>query len=115
MGAFKDTHPYDKRKEEASRILAKYKDRVPIIVEVSSACPELVLNKKKYLVPSDLTVGQFLYVIRKRIKLTSEQALYIFFNNSLPTTSELIGGIYKKFKDSDDFMYAEISLENTFG
>jgi GABA(A) receptor-associated protein len=27
------------------------------------------IDKKKYLVPADLTVGQFVYVIRKRIKL----------------------------------------------
>eukprot|EP01052_Picozoa_sp_SAG31_P004845 SAG31_NODE_205_length_20397_cov_19.191152_13_plen_99_part_00 len=36
--------------------------------------------------PSDLTVGQFVYVIRKRIKLSPEKAIFIFVNNVLPPT-----------------------------
>jgi GABA(A) receptor-associated protein len=36
------------------------------------------IDKKKYLVPTDLTVGQFVYVIRKRIDLNAEKALYVF-------------------------------------
>jgi GABA(A) receptor-associated protein len=40
----------------------------------------------RYLVPSDLTVGQFVYVIRKRIKLSPEKAIFIFVKNVLPPT-----------------------------
>lgn len=40
----------------------------------------------RYLVPADLTVGQFVYVIRKRIKLSPEKAIFIFVNNVLPPT-----------------------------
>lgn len=42
------------------------------------------IDKKKYLVPSDLTVGQFVYVIRKRIKLSPEKAIFIFVDDVLP-------------------------------
>ena len=42
----------------------------------------------RYLVPADLTVGQFVYVIRKRIKLSSEKAIFIFVDNVLPPTGE---------------------------
>ena len=41
---------------------------------------------RRYLVPADLTVGQFVYVIRKRIKLSPEKAIFIFVNNVLPPT-----------------------------
>ena len=40
----------------------------------------------RYLVPIDLTVGQFVYVIRKRIKLNAEKAIFIFVDNVLPPT-----------------------------
>ena len=43
-------------------------------------------NSLRYLVPADLTVGQFVYVIRKRIKLSSEKAIFIFIKNTLPPT-----------------------------
>ena len=42
----------------------------------------------RYLVPADLTVGQFVYVIRKRIKLSSEKAIFIFVDNVLPPTGK---------------------------
>jgi GABA(A) receptor-associated protein len=43
----------------------------------------------RYLVPADLSVGQFVYVIRKRIKLSAEKAIFIFVDNVLPSTGEL--------------------------
>lgn len=36
--------------------------------------------------PADLTVGQFVYVVRKRIKLSAEKAIFIFVKNTLPPT-----------------------------
>jgi Autophagy protein Atg8 ubiquitin like len=40
----------------------------------------------RYLVPADLTVGQFVYVIRKRIKVSPEKAIFMFVKNVLPPT-----------------------------
>ena len=66
---FKDEHPLQKRQLEATRIREKYPDRVPCIVEKAEKSDISTIDKKKFLVPHDLTVGQFVYVIRKRIKL----------------------------------------------
>ena len=43
----------------------------------------------RYLVPADLTVGQFVYVIRKRIKVSAEKAIFMFVKNFLPPTGTL--------------------------
>ena len=69
----------------------------------------------EFLVPSDLTCGQFVYVIRKRIKLSPEKALFIFCNNQLPPTSALMSSIYAEHKDNDGFLYVTYSGENSFG
>lgn len=53
------------------------------------------LDKKKYLVPSDLTVGQFYFLIRKRIHLRPEDALFFFVNNVIPPTSAAMGCLYQ--------------------
>lgn len=50
------------------------------------ACLTFNVPHYRYLVPADLTVGQFVYVIRKRIKLSSEKAIFIFVKNVLPPT-----------------------------
>lgn len=52
------------------------------------------LDKQKYLVPSDLTVGQFYFLIRKRIHLRPEDALFFFVNNIIPPTSATMGSLY---------------------
>jgi hypothetical protein len=62
------------------------------------------IDKKKYLVPSDLTVGQFVYVIRKRIKLAPEKAIFIFVDEVLPPTAALMSAIYDEHKDEDGFL-----------
>jgi len=86
-----------------------------VIVERAEKSDIPTLDKKKYLVPADLTVGQFVYVIRKRIKLNAEKAIFIFVNNVLPPTAALMNAIYEEHKDDDGFLYVTYSGENTFG
>ncbi|KAE8976419.1 hypothetical protein PR002_g25317 [Phytophthora rubi] len=95
MGSFKKEHPFEKRQAESQRIRFKYSDRIPVICEKADRSDIPDIDKKKYLVPADLTVGQFVYVIRK--------------------LSALMSNIYKEQKDSDGFLYVTYSGENTFG
>lgn len=81
-----------------------------------------------------MTVGQFVYVIRKRIKLSPEKAIFIFVDEVLPPTAALMSSIYEehkgmqipvnslypstiltRFLDEDGFLYITYSGENTFG
>eukprot|EP00192_Tetraselmis_astigmatica_P020532 CAMPEP_0117667036 /NCGR_PEP_ID=MMETSP0804-20121206/10730_1 /TAXON_ID=1074897 /ORGANISM="Tetraselmis astigmatica, Strain CCMP880" /LENGTH=204 /DNA_ID=CAMNT_0005474691 /DNA_START=654 /DNA_END=1272 /DNA_ORIENTATION=+ len=115
MVSFKEEHPLEKRQGEAARIRDKYPERVPVIVEKAEKSDIPEIDKKKYLVPSDLTVGQFVYVIRKRIRLSPEKAIFIFVKNVLPPTAALMSSIYDDHKDEDGFLYITYSGENTFG
>jgi len=114
---YKSEFTFDQRFEEAKRVMAKYPDRIPIICERSYSagrdCPNI--DKKKYLVPRDLTLGQFLYVIRKRLKLSPDKALFLFINNNIPSSSCLISQLYSRYKDKDAYLYITYSQENTFG
>lgn len=112
---FKDEHSLEKRQAEARRIREKYPDRIPVIVEKADRSDIPDIDKKKYLVPSDLTVGQFVYVIRKRIKLNPEKAIFIFVRNMLPPTAALMMTVYEDHKDEDGFLYITYSGESSFG
>ena len=97
-------------------MLEKYPDRIPIIVTKSRRSTLSDIDKNKFLVPVDLTVGQFMYVVRKRIKnIDSTQAIYLFINNTLPQITSLIGEVYKNNKNKDNFLYIEYNGEETFG
>ncbi|ETE58307.1 Gamma-aminobutyric acid receptor-associated protein, partial [Ophiophagus hannah] len=52
---YKEEHPFEKRRSEGEKIRKKYPDRVPVIVEKAPKARIGDLDKKKYLVPSDLT------------------------------------------------------------
>merc|ERR1712169_95689 len=101
----------EERRREAERIKRKYDNRVPEI------------DKKKYLVPSDLTVAQFQYVIRKRIQLDADQAIFICVEtmekgrktHTLPPTSDSMLSTYNQYKDDDGFLYVTYHGDSTFG
>ncbi|KAF0278907.1 hypothetical protein FOG50_00271 [Hanseniaspora uvarum] len=129
---FKAEYPFNVRKNECDRICQKYIDRIPVIVEkqgldststsnepsnnVSKSNEVPALDKRKYLVPQSLTIGQFVYIIRKRIDLPPERAIFVFVNNGiLPNTSSLMSQLYLEYKDADGFLYINYAGENTFG
>jgi len=100
---YKEEHPFEKRRSEGEKIRKKYPDRVPVIVEKAPKARIGDLDKKKYLVPSDLTVGQFYFLIRKRIHLRAEDALFFFVNNVIPPTSATMGLLYQEHHEEDFF------------
>ena len=113
---FKSMNSFQERKEQSSRVLEKYPDRIPVICEKNYKNTNTpVIDKNKYLIPNDLTVGQFMYVIRKRLLLTPEKAIYFFIKGMIPPTSQYIYDIYDNYKDDDGFLYINYSCENTFG
>lgn len=115
---FKSQYLFQERLDESTRIMNKYPDRLPIICEKSinkkhSDLPPL--DKSKYLVPNDLTISQFLYVIRKRMKLPAEKAIFLFVGDTIPSCSTPLAQIYQKYRDDDGFLYITYTGENIFG
>jgi len=114
-GSFKQDHPLEKRREVADRIKAKYTDLVPVIVEKAHNTDAPDIDKKKYLVPRDITVGKFVFEVRRHMSLKADKAIFLFVDNVVPPTGALISTIYDKHKDEDGFLYVTYSGESTFG
>ena len=112
---FKEEYTFADRYDECSKIMNKYPERIPCIVESKGIKNYNLLTKRKYLVPSDITIGHLIYVIRKRITLQQQDALYLFINNTLPSSTNLLKQIYTEHKDLDGFLYILVERENTFG
>ena len=112
---YRITKTYDERLEESTRMRNKYPDRIPVICQKTPQSTLSALYKSKYLVPKDLTSSQFLIVIRKRLQLTSEIALFIFIDATLPSTALTFEELYATFKSKDGFLYVSYAEENVFG
>lgn len=118
MTNYKITKTFEERLNESNEIIEKYPSRIPLIVEKlenknDTIIPEI--DKNKYLVPEDLTVGQLIYVVKKRIKMSPEKAIFIFCENKLLNSNLTMKQVYADNKDKDGFLYIIYSGESTFG
>ena len=106
-----------KNRDEAEKLMQKYPDRIPVIVsrnKYSETTPEI--DKHRYLVPNDLTIGQLQYVIRKRLSLSSDKGLFLFVNKTIMNTNTMIISAYQSEQCKEDgFLYVVYSYENVFG
>ncbi|RWV88514.1 hypothetical protein GW17_00049394 [Ensete ventricosum] len=112
---FKQQHEFEKRKTESKRIEEKYPGRFPVIVEKADRSDVSNTDKKKYLVPGEITFGQFVHFISKRINMSGDKAIFMFVDNALPQTGILMSQLYDDAKDEDGFLYFVYGVENTFG
>lgn len=111
------------RKKESAQVRSKHGDRVPVIIYTDDKQLVQFLEpqsdgskpKCKYLVSEDITLAQFTTIIRKRIKLTKEQAIWLYVGGDLPPTSSSLSSLYQDSKQEDGFLYIRIVGENTFG
>ena len=104
-----------KLRRSANIILQKYPDRIPVVLKNNKRAPVEGLKKLKYLVPRDITVAEFMENIRKGVSVSSNEAIFIYVNNNIPTATKLMGDIYEEFKDETLYLVMDICHENTFG
>jgi len=97
-------------------ILSKnFHDKVPVVVNDESGSI-LKTNKSKFLLEKDMTLGQFMCMIRKKNQLTPHEAIYVFCNNVLPKSNTTVLDLWNEHKNKeDDILYMSCSKENTFG
>jgi GABA(A) receptor-associated protein len=115
MENFKSEFDFQERKFQTEGILKKHPTRVPTFVFKRTGSKGEEIPKNKFLVPKDITVGQFVFVVRKQLKLTPEQAIFVFVGNKIPPTSALINDLYNRYADPDGFLYVEYAFESVFG
>ena len=100
----------------SSTLKNKYPGRIPVIIEkCKHDKSEFVIDRSKYLIPVELDMAQFICLVRKRIKIDSRKAIFIFIDNVLLPMNQTMGEIYNTHKDPDGFLYVTYRLENTFG
>lgn len=113
---FQKDHTFEIRSTESAKILAKYPDRIPLIVEKTPSNSILpLISKSKFLVPADITITQFMFIIRKYLKLEPSVSIYLFCDGVIPNAGETINNIYLQHKNADGFLYFFYAGENTFG
>lgn len=104
------------RQRESSNVIIKYPDRVPVIVDTNdNSSFNEKLDKHKFVVPDTLSVSEFVIIIRKRLRIDSSKAIFVFCGNTILIGSMPIRQIYDKYKEEDGFLYLIYKAESTYG
>lgn len=99
------------------RLTTTHPGRIPIFVtRATNTCKDIPdLPRKKFLVNGDLTVGQFIYVIRRQLVLKPEQALFMFVGDTLPVSSQTLREVYGQYASTDGALRLTYTSESAFG
>ncbi|XP_038142530.1 microtubule-associated proteins 1A/1B light chain 3C [Cyprinodon tularosa] len=117
MMPFKQRKCLATRKDEVCNIRSKFPNKLPVIVERYVREKNLpLLDKTKFLVPFELTLSQFLCLLRNKIALDQTQTLFLLVGGkSMSCMSSSMGEIYSHFRDSDGFLYITYASQEVFG
>lgn len=111
---YKEEKSLEERKTESQTMLERFPDRVPVIVEKRRTCVATI-DKRKFMAPRSLSVGQLVFVIRRRLKMKSSDAVFIFIAKRLADQNAMLNETYSRYGDEDGFLYVVYDFENTFG
>ena len=120
---YKDEVSLSTRISESNRVLSKYIDKLPVIIDCDKEL-DTVVKKRKFLVPKDISASYLISLIRSKGNLDSKKAIFIFCDDRLIQGQTMVGEIYDRYMenlintnkfDGDKFLYFYISCENAFG
>ena len=100
---------------DAEKILSKYPDKIPVIIQPNNNNNLKSLPKSKYLINKDYTLAQVLLLIRKKLEIKPETGIFMFVNGVLIPNSNVLSDVYSQHKSEDSFLYIKYTTENTFG
>ncbi|XP_005988872.1 microtubule-associated proteins 1A/1B light chain 3C [Latimeria chalumnae] len=114
---FKQRKCFATRKDEVTNIKSKFPNKLPVIIERYSKEKVLpLLPKTKFLAPPELSLCQFVTIIRNRMAIESNQAFYLLVNNrTLCGMSLTLAEIYAHNQDEDGFLYMTYASQEMFG
>jgi len=107
--------PENYNQDAADKIREKYANRIPVLVWAVGK--GIDTRKRKFIVPVDITVGQFLYVLKKQItNINSSDGIFLFIYdvNVMPASGDLIHKVYNEHNVTG-FLRLTVMKENTFG
>ncbi|KAL5564636.1 hypothetical protein UlMin_027800 [Ulmus minor] len=96
------------RLQESRNMIAKYPDRVPVIIEKYSRTDLPDMEKQKH---DSWTV----HILSSRLHLAPGKAVLVFVNDNLPQIASCMDKEHQTYKDEDGFLYMCYSSEKTFG
>jgi GABA(A) receptor-associated protein len=107
-------------KKKIEELISKHPNRIPIVIS-SKSFKEHKVNR--FIVPIDMTINQFMIILRNKTKINPTEAIFIFVKDYkkngkkdiIAPVSETIGSLYDKYKDDKLILNLDYEKEAVFG
>ena len=116
----KKNNSFEERKNKFLELKQSNPDKIFVIIESNNTNyrPNCESDKKlfQFDVDKTTTIGQLVYLLRKKLGMDECEALYLldYRETNLPFEAT-IGKVYSKQKDKDGFLYFSYALELRYG
>ena len=117
--SYRKTLTYEARENESRKIIEQNPNKVPIICEKEPNCNLQEMQKTKYLIDKNFTISQFTSLIKQKLKLNSNDALFLVAKKGNKTYAlsgnNPMSQVYVQYKDSDGFLYIFYTSKEIWG
>ncbi|KAG8535464.1 hypothetical protein GDO81_028476 [Engystomops pustulosus] len=110
----KEKRNRENRRRESRKLRSLYPDHIPIILKKVSGSNIMDIDRRKYLVPSDVTAAQFISTMKNRLQLPPGKDIYLFTDKTPLKTSLTLEQVYERERGDDGFLYMEYSAERKY-
>lgn len=94
---------------EPINIREKYSEKIPVICTDKNEI-------KKFLVPENITLSQFIYFYRQKLKLKPDSVIYVQISGrKLVNFNDIMGDLFDLYHSDDFCLYLHISNEAYMG
>lgn len=97
------------RKTEILSMLEQKKGYVPVELSIEQD------QRRRYLVPGDLSIGQILPFFKTKSSTPSESLICFVGNHHLPAITDCISVLYQHHQDDSAILQVKLMKENAFG
>ena len=113
---YKKEKTFEERKNEYEKVIKEHPGKIGIICEKAPKSKIAELDKTKYLINNTFNIAAFTSMIRKKLNMEKEEALFFLVNGKKSLTgTDSISDIYDKYKDADGFLYIAYASEEVWG
>lgn len=97
----------------SSVIRKSFPNTIPVIViPANKKLPDL--TKEKFLTKSDTKAYLFYNMVRKYVKLTQNQGIYLFVDDRIINGNTTIGSLFNEY-NKNGILFVKYDIENVFG
>ena len=111
------------KSNKIEELLKKYPGRIPIIITSKTIKFKDSNNKNNsnFIIPSNITMAEFIIMIRKRVELYKEESIFVFVidkktkKDILAPASITMDSLYSQYKDDNLILNLYFEKEAVFG